>query len=71
MIDKGREYNYRDFSARWREKLPALRVLNVEAESHLTLLTEPASQKVISEFCARLYSGEERMDQYIKTLSNE
>lgn len=55
LIDKGQKYDYRDFSTQWREKMPRLRVINVEAESHLTLLTEPESQRVITALCKKLY----------------
>ena len=55
LVDQEREYNYHEFCMKWKEKLPNTQVLEVEATSHLTLLTEPGSQKSISEFCQKLY----------------
>ncbi|MEO2205373.1 beta-ketoacyl synthase N-terminal-like domain-containing protein [Paenibacillus pabuli] len=69
LVDKGRVYDYVSFAAKWKEKMPALTVLKVEASNHLTLLTEPESQERIVTFCEKLYSDEPIPDTYLKSLS--
>ncbi|NEW09011.1 amino acid adenylation domain-containing protein [Paenibacillus sp. SYP-B3998] len=69
LVDKGRVYDYRSFSEKWKEKLPALNTLKVDASNHLTLLTEPKSQEIITRFCETLYSDEQLTDEYLKSLS--
>lgn len=68
IVDKGRVYDYRSFSEQWKEKLPGLNTLKVEASNHLTLLTEPQSQEVITAFCRKLYSDEPLSDEYVASL---
>jgi 3-oxoacyl-(acyl-carrier-protein) synthase/thioesterase domain-containing protein/aryl carrier-like protein len=71
LVDKGRVYDYVSFAAKWKEKMPALTALKVEASNHLTLLTEPESQERIVTFCEKLYSDEPILDTYVKSLSIE
>ncbi|WP_397333525.1 hypothetical protein [Paenibacillus sp. JSM ZJ436] len=68
IVDKGRVYDYRSFSEQWKEKLPGLNTLKVEASNHLTLLTEPQSQEAITAFCRKLYSEESLSDEYVASL---
>ena len=68
LVDKGRVYDYLSFSNKWKEKIPTLNTLKVEASSHLTLLTEPASQEVITDFCKKLYTGEKISDIPLEPL---
>ncbi|PEW10111.1 non-ribosomal peptide synthetase [Bacillus cereus] len=68
LVDKGRLYDYRSFSEKWKEKLPTLKTLKVNASNHLTLLTEPESQETIIKFCEKLYYDQEIRDEYLKSL---
>ncbi|MWV45522.1 hypothetical protein GRF59_18010 [Paenibacillus sp. HJL G12] len=71
LVDKGRVYDYVSFAAKWKEKMPALTALRVDASNHLTLLTEPESQERIVTFCEKLYSDEPLSTAYLKSLSIE
>ena len=69
IVDTGYVFNYWEFSKKWNKKLPKLNVIKIETPSHFTILAEPSSQKIITEFCSRLYAGSpipsEFLEQYL------
>ncbi|MCY8910324.1 amino acid adenylation domain-containing protein [Bacillus atrophaeus] len=71
LVDKGRVYDYLEFSEKWKGKLPTITTLKVNSSNHLTILTEPKSQETIIKFCEKLYYDEEMSDEYINSLSIE
>lgn len=68
LVDKSRVYDYASFSQKWKEKLSGLNILKVKASSHLTLLTEPESQEIITDFCKKLYVDRNITEEYLKSL---
>lgn len=58
IVDKGREFDFVEFSRRWKKQMPKLVPLKIESANHFTILTEPEPQRVITSFCERLYSDE-------------
>jgi polyketide synthase PksL len=48
----------RDYCAAWRELLPGLRVIDVDAANHMTLLAQPETHDTIRRLCAELYRSD-------------
>ena len=54
----------------WERELPNLHIMDVDASSHMTLLSEPKVSETIFKFCEILYSREGLLAKDLKSFKN-
>lgn len=61
-----------NYWAQWTDNLPNFTIFDLDAESHMVLLSDPSISKSIFEFCSELYSqrgiNEEFSERFAKSL---
>jgi malonyl CoA-acyl carrier protein transacylase len=63
--------DHTNFWQGWRELLPRLHMLEVNAPNHLMLLTEPEAYETISRFCRALYSGKGAPPGFLESFKSK
>ena len=68
LDDERSPYDHIDYWRGWEEYLPTMKTIDVAAENHMMLLSDPEVYQTILSFCARLYGGKPITGRFLKDL---